>query len=250
MRPQMQKMYNIATVEIVRNAKIFDFTYVPEEIKTDEYSMVAVLQRISREFSKPVFGDPIGYVPTQFLCEYIKTLGYDGIKFKSAVSETGTNVVLFDVNEKTRVYDVTGSKVYTVDSLHIDVSQVLPVENEEKEKMIFIGYQKCSTCRKAKKWLDEHNIEYTERHIKEANPTYDELKEWYFKSGFPLKKFFNTSGKLYKEMKLKDKLLILSEEEQLQLLATNGMLIKRPLIVNGDTILVGFKEAEWNEKLG
>ena len=117
------------------------------------------------------------------------------------------------------------------------------------EEMLFICYPKCSTCQKTKKWLDEHNIEYTERHIVDANPTYDELKEWYKKSGLPLKKFFNTSGLLYKEMQLKDKLPKMSEEEQLKLLATNGMLVKRPLVVKGDTVLVGFKEAEWIEKL-
>ena len=111
--------------------------------------------------------------------------------------------------------------------------------------MLFIYYPKCSTCQKAKKWLDEHSIEYTERHIVEDNPTYDELKQWYEKSGFPLKKFFNTSGLLYKEMQLKDKLPSMSEEEQLELLATNGMLVKRPIIVDEDKVLVGFKEAEW-----
>ena len=115
--------------------------------------------------------------------------------------------------------------------------------------MRFIYYPKCSTCQKAKKWLDEHNIEYTERHIVEDNPSYDELKEWFEKSGFPIKKFFNTSGLLYREMQLKDKLSMMSEEEQLQLLSTNGMLVKRPLIIDGDTVLVGFKEAEWTEKL-
>ena len=115
--------------------------------------------------------------------------------------------------------------------------------------MLFIGYPKCSTCQKAKKWLDEHNIEYTERHIVEDNPTYDELKKWYVTSGLPLKKFFNTSGLLYKEMQLKDKLPKMSEEEQLKLLATNGMLVKRPLVVNGDMVLIGFKEVEWTEKL-
>ena len=115
--------------------------------------------------------------------------------------------------------------------------------------MLFICYPKCSTCQKAKKWLDEHNIEYIERHIVEDNPTYDELKEWYAKSGFPLKKFFNTSGLIYKEMNLKDKLPTMSEEEQLKLLATNGMLVKRPLVVKENIVLVGFKEAEWNEKL-
>ncbi|MCR5702735.1 MAG: arsenate reductase family protein [Lachnospiraceae bacterium] len=111
--------------------------------------------------------------------------------------------------------------------------------------MLFVCYPKCSTCKKAKNWLDEHNVEYTERHIVEENPTYDELKEWYVKSGLPLKKFFNTSGILYKEMQLKDKLPTMSEEEQLRLLATNGMLVKRPLVVNGEYVLVGFKESEW-----
>ena len=115
----MQKMYNIATIEIIRDAKIFDFTYSPEKIKEDEYSIVADLHRISEEFSKPNFGDQIEYAPTQFLCEYIKRLGFDGIKFKSAVSATGTNVLLFDVDAKTRVYDITGSKVYTVNTLYV-----------------------------------------------------------------------------------------------------------------------------------
>ena len=115
--------------------------------------------------------------------------------------------------------------------------------------MLFIGYPKCSTCQKAKKWLDEHNIEYTQRHIVEDNPTYDELIKWYATSGLPLKKFFNTSGLLYKEMNLKDKLSTMSEEAQLELLSTNGMLVKRPLIVKEDAVLVGFKEAEWIEKL-
>ena len=115
--------------------------------------------------------------------------------------------------------------------------------------MIFLEYPKCSTCQKAKKWLDGHQIKYTDRHIVEDNPTYDELKEWYGKSGLPLKKFFNTSGMLYKEMQLKDKLGVMSEEEQLRLLATNGMLVKRPIIVDGTTVLTGFKETEWEEKL-
>ena len=113
--------------------------------------------------------------------------------------------------------------------------------------MKFICYPKCSTCRKAKKWLDEHNVEYTERHIADEKPTYDELKEWHDKSELPLRKFFNTSGLLYKEMKLKDKLPSMSEDEQLRLLATDGMLVKRPILVSGDKVLVGFKEAEWGE---
>lgn len=115
--------------------------------------------------------------------------------------------------------------------------------------MLFICYPKCSTCQKAKKWLDEQNFKYTERHIVEQNPSYEELKEWFLRSGLPLKKFFNTSGLLYKEMQLKDKLTTMSEEEQLNLLATNGMLVKRPLVLKDDIVLVGFKEAEWMEKL-
>lgn len=110
--------------------------------------------------------------------------------------------------------------------------------------MLFIWYPKCSTCQKAKKWLDSQEIEYTERHIVEENPTYEELKEWHQKSGLSLKKFFNTSGMLYKEMKLKDKLPEMSEDEQLKLLATNGMLVKRPLLLD-EEVLVGFKEKEW-----
>ena len=113
--------------------------------------------------------------------------------------------------------------------------------------MKFICYPKCSTCRKAKKWLDEHNVEYTERHIADEKPTYDELKEWHDKSELPLRKFFNTSGLLYKEMKLKDRLPSMSEDDQLRLLATDGMLVKRPILVTGDKVLVGFKEAEWAE---
>ena len=115
--------------------------------------------------------------------------------------------------------------------------------------MLFIHYPKCSTCQKAKKWLDENDVKYTERHIVEENPSYDELKEWHIKSGLLLKKFFNTSGMIYREMQLKDKLAEMSEEEQLKLLATNGMLVKRPLVVDDGAVLVGFKEAEWSEKL-
>ena len=115
--------------------------------------------------------------------------------------------------------------------------------------MLFVYYPKCSTCRKAKKWLDENNFKYTERHIVEENPTYEDLKDWYLRSGLPLKKFFNTSGLLYKDMKLKDKLPKMTEDEQLKLLATNGMLVKRPVVVDGNIVLLGFKEAEWTEKL-
>lgn len=115
--------------------------------------------------------------------------------------------------------------------------------------MLFIDYPKCSTCKKAKKWLDENGVEYTDRHIIENNPTYEELKEWYEKSGLPLKKFFNTSGMLYKSLNLKEKMTTMSEDEQLKLLATDGMLVKRPLIVSDDVILTGFREKEWIEKL-
>lgn len=110
---------------------------------------------------------------------------------------------------------------------------------------LFLEYPKCSTCRKAKKYLEENHVEFVDRHIVEANPTTEELKEWITKSGLPVKKFFNTSGKLYKEMGLKDKLASMSEEEQIELLASNGMIVKRPLIIEEGRVLVGFKEAEW-----
>ena len=115
--------------------------------------------------------------------------------------------------------------------------------------MLVLVYRKCSTCLKALKWLEDSHIAFEERPIVEQNPTYEELKEWHAKSGLPLKKFFNTSGLLYKEMNLKNKLAEMSEEEQLQLLATNGMLVKRPLVIGEDYVLTGFKESEWAEKL-
>ncbi len=115
--------------------------------------------------------------------------------------------------------------------------------------MLFVYYPKCSTCRKAKKWLEENNIEFEERHIIDDNPTYEELKEWYEKSGLSLNRFFNTSGMKYRELKLKDKRPDMSEDEQLKLLATDGMLVKRPVIVSDDVILTGFKVKEWEENL-
>lgn len=111
--------------------------------------------------------------------------------------------------------------------------------------MIFIEYPKCTTCKKAKKWLDDRGIEYTDRHIVEDNPTFDELKMWYEKSGLPLKRFFNTSGLLYKSMELKDRLATMSEDEQLTLLASNGMLVKRPLLITDKAVIPGFREKEW-----
>ena len=115
--------------------------------------------------------------------------------------------------------------------------------------MLFLQYPPCSTCQKAKKWLDAQGITYEDRHIKENNPTYEELKAWYEKSGLPLKKFFNTSGLLYKSLGLKDKLPAMTEEEQLQLLATDGMLVKRPIVVGEDFVLTGFREADWAAKM-
>lgn len=115
--------------------------------------------------------------------------------------------------------------------------------------MLFLHYPKCSTCRKAKKWLDEHNIEYESRHIIEDNPQATEIKEWWDKSDLPLKRFFNTSGMKYRELKLKDKLPDMDDEEQFDLLATDGMLVKRPILVGDDFVLVGFKVKEWEETL-
>lgn len=115
--------------------------------------------------------------------------------------------------------------------------------------MKFICYPKCTTCQKAQKWLDDNKIEYELRDIKLNNPTFEELTEWFKKSELPLKKFFNTSGLLYKSMDLKTKLATMSEEEMLKLLATNGMLVKRPILVADEFVLVGFKELEWSEKI-
>ena len=109
-------------------------------------------------------------------------------------------------------------------------------------------YKKCSTCQKALKWLDANGISYVERPVREENPTLEELKEWYGMSGLSLKRFFNTSGNIYKEMSLKDKLPSMSEDEQLALLATDGMLVKRPVLVDGDRVLVGFRPEEWEKK--
>lgn len=115
--------------------------------------------------------------------------------------------------------------------------------------LTFICYPKCTTCQKAKKWLDDNKIEYDLRDIKEDNPSFDELSAWYKASGLPLKKFFNTSGLLYKSMELKDKLPTMPEDEQLKLLASDGMLVKRPLVIGKDFVLVGFKESKWIEVL-
>ena len=113
----------------------------------------------------------------------------------------------------------------------------------------FICYPKCTTCQKAKKWLDDNKIEYELRDIKLENPTLQELTEWYNKSGLPLKRFFNTSGLLYKSLDLKNKIPTITEDEMLRLLATDGMLVKRPIIIGADFVLVGFKETEWTEKI-
>lgn len=113
--------------------------------------------------------------------------------------------------------------------------------------ILFLEYPKCSTCQKAKKWLAENKVEFEDRHIVEQNPTAEELKEWHKKSGLPLKRFFNTSGMKYKELGLKDKLPEMEEAEQYKLLATDGMLVKRPLLIGEDFVIPGFKEAQWIE---
>ncbi|SHE57456.1 arsenate reductase [Tissierella praeacuta DSM 18095] len=116
-------------------------------------------------------------------------------------------------------------------------------------KYLFLCYPKCSTCNKARKWLDENNIKYEERNIKENNPREDELKEWIGKSHYPIKRFFNTSGNIYKELGLKDKLADMSDDEKIKLLATDGMLVKRPIIIGEEVVLVGFKAEEWENNL-
>ena len=116
-------------------------------------------------------------------------------------------------------------------------------------KMLVLYYPKCSTCRKALKWLDEHNIKYEARDIVKENPTSKELKKWHQQSQLPIKRFFNTSGKLYREQKLKDKLENMTIEEKYEILSTNGMLVKRPIVISQNTVLTGFKEKEWEEKL-
>ncbi len=132
-----------------------------------------------------------------------------------------------------------------IGSLHLRMESY----TDRGENMLFIYYPNCDTCRKAKKWLSDNHVEYDERNIKENNPSCDELKRWHETGGIPLRKFFNTSGQLYKSMGLKDKLPSMSDEEQLRLLASDGMLVKRPVLVNGDTVLVGFREAEWKQLL-
>lgn len=116
--------------------------------------------------------------------------------------------------------------------------------------ILFLEYPKCSTCQKAKKWLDEHGVPYTDRHIVEDNPTAAELRSWHERSGLPLRRFFNTSGMLYREMELSKKLPAMTDTEQYDLLATNGMLVKRPLLITEDAVIPGFKEAAWAEALG
>ena len=127
-------------------------------------------------------------------------------------------------------------------TVYKEVSQASPMNMS----VLFLEYPKCTTCKKAKAWLEGNAVAFDDRHIVENNPTAEELKTWWQMSGLPLKKFFNTSGLLYKELKLKDKLPEMTEEEMIELLSTNGMLVKRPLIIGEDFVLVGFKEAEWD----
>lgn len=128
MRPQLGQQYNICKIEVIKEAKLFDFTYVPTDIKEDEYLLSRTLLSISREFSKPNFGDSEEYIPTQYLCEFIKEMGFDGIRFKSSVSEEGINVVLFNTEDGNRVYDIMESRVYCVDHMDVSFFQVLPME--------------------------------------------------------------------------------------------------------------------------
>ena len=123
------------------------------------------------------------------------------------------------------------------------------VQKQGGRQMLFVEYPKCSTCKKAKKWLDDNGLSYEDRHIKEDNPTEEELRLWIEKSGLPIKKFFNTSGMKYKELDLKNKLPSMTQEEQIKLLASDGMLVKRPIVVCGDTVLVGFRQEDWEQKL-
>ena len=127
-------------------------------------------------------------------------------------------------------------------TVYKEVSQASPM----KMSVLFLEYPKCTTCKKAKAWLEGNAVAFDDRHIVENNPTAEELKTWWQMSGLPLKKFINTSGLLYKELKLKDKLPEMTEDEMIELLSTNGMLVKRPLIIGEDFVLVGFKEAEWD----
>ena len=120
----------------------------------------------------------------------------------------------------------------------------------ENTMLKFICYSKCTTCQKAKRWLDDNGVKYDERDIKLDNPTYEELEAWHKMSGLDVRKFFNTSGLVYKSMALKDKLTVMAEDEMLKLLSTDGMLVKRPLLVGDDYVILGFKEAEYNEKTG
>lgn len=130
--------------------------------------------------------------------------------------------------------------------------ETIPVSDEREWRpiMIFVCYPKCTTCQKAKKWLEAKGIAFEERHIKENNPSIEELREWQRRSGLPLKKFFNTSGLLYKELKLKEKLPAMNEEEQYKLLASDGMMVKRPILIGDGFVLVGFDEAQWKAALG
>lgn len=126
----------------------------------------------------------------------------------------------------------------------------MPASAENTASVLFLEYPKCSTCQKAKKWLDGRGVAYTDRHIVEDNPTADELRAWHERSGLPLKRFFNTSGMLYREMELSKKLPTMTDDEQYALLATNGMLVKRPLLVTDAAVIPGFKESTWEEALG
>ena len=152
--------------------------------------------------------------------------------------------------ELTELFDLCHSRKMERLMAEIDeIEEMLRSDEREEPRMLFLEYPPCSTCQKARAWLETNNIPFTARHIKNDNPTYEELKFWYEHSSLPLKKFFNTSGLVYKNLGLKDKLPTMTEEEQLQLLATDGMLVKRPLVVTDSKVLTGFREKEWAEAL-
>ena len=144
---------------------------------------------------------------------------------------------------------ISRSVVCPVLAAECEMKQAANIERNGGNEMLFVCYPKCSTCRKAQKWLDEHGLKYELRDIKEQNPTEDELQAWQKMSGLPLKKFFNTSGMLYRDLHLKDKLADMSDDEMVKLLSTDGMLVKRPILVSEGSVLVGFREEEWKKIL-
>ena len=262
-----------ASYDSIQDTLAYDFAQ-EKEFSYDGLSLSESVHHISKFTSGIWQIHPFGEGNTRsiavFIIKYLKTVGFhisnetfaeNSWYFRNALVRANYNDWKNGIHETTEFLDMFFENLLLDKHhelknrfMHVDYKDESAVQNKiftthGGQTMLFLQYPKCSTCQKAKKWLDGHQIEYKDRHIVEDKPTYDELKEWYEKSGLPLKKFFNTSGMLYKEMQLKDKLGAMSEDEQLNLLATNGMLVKRPLIVDGATVLTGFKESEWEENL-